>query len=169
MAEFKRFDPDRWEPEAGDVDAAKVAKAAKASEGSASSLATFATLASNGDALPGVITAGLALLDAAKPPKGVVASSWRVAVTDAQRLASDGWAAKALCLGWSALDLFGAVADKLGDPAADGLAVKLSGRPVLALCGSFATVRDGPSSRSNLYRGNNAGARMLWDFGPCGR
>jgi hypothetical protein len=66
------------------------------------------------------------------------------------------------------LDLFGAVTGKQGDPNGDGLAVKLSGRPLLALCASFATVRDGPSARSYLYRGKNAGAALLWELGRRG-
>jgi hypothetical protein len=61
--------------------------------------------------------------------------------------------------------MFGAVADKAGDPAADGLAVKLQGRKVLAICARFATVADANAGRSYLYRGSNEGTRLLWEIG----
>ena len=156
MAEFRRFDPDRWEPEDGAGEAAKAAKPAKA----AAPLATFATLA--GDALPGTVNAGLALLSKTPAPKAIGSELWSEIVKDALALASDGWAAQALALGWSPLDLFGAVTDPDGDPAGDGLAVKLEGRRVLALCATFATVADAGGGRTYLYRGHNDGARLLW-------
>jgi hypothetical protein len=98
-------------------------------------------------------------------PPGVKPDSWRAVILDCQRLVDENWAAEALNLGWSALDLFGAVTDKQGDPAGDGLAVKLGGRPLVALCAPFSIVRDGPSSRTYLYRGSNAGTQLLWELG----
>jgi hypothetical protein len=123
------------------------------------------TNVTNVTGIPSDVLAGLDRLKAAAAPRIANPERWPVAVADALRLATDGWAAQAIKLGWSPLDLFGAAADKCGDPAADGLAVRLGGRPLLALCATFATVRDGPSSRTYLYRGNNAGARLLWDLG----
>jgi hypothetical protein len=111
------------------------------------------------------LLAGLERLKRAAAPRTSNPECWPVVVADALRLAADGWAAQALKLGWSPLDLFGAVTDKRGDPNSDGLAVKLCGRPLLALCASFATVRDGPGSRTYLYRGSNAGTRLLWELG----
>lgn len=156
MAGFLKFDPDNWEPQNGEG-AAKPAKPAKVEP----ALATLATLAS----MPDELAEGVARLSRMAPPRGLNAKVWALAVQDAARLASEGWAAKALGLGWSALDLFGAVTDAGGDPAADGLAVRLMGRPVLAICGTFATVADGPSARSFLHHGNNEGARLLWELG----
>jgi hypothetical protein len=164
MAGFQRFDPDRWEPEREGGEAAKAAKPAKVDGVGGDTFATLATLAS-GAVLPGTVGAGVAALDEARPPRGVPAEPWRVVVRDAQRLVSQGWAAQALGLGWSELDLFGAVTDKLGDPAADGLAVQLDGRRVLALCASFATVADANGKRSYFYRRDNEGARLLWALG----
>lgn len=158
MAEFKRFDPERWEPESEPEDVAKVAKAAKVEP----SLATLAGLA----ALPGTISAGLASLDESRSPTtNSAAPTWAAVVRDAKRLAAEGWAAKALALGWSLLDLFGAVTDPAGDPEADGLAAKLSGRRVLAISDKFATVENGPNARAFIYRRPNEGARLLWALG----
>ena len=98
-------------------------------------------------------------------PRGVDPKAWRTAVASAVHLSSDGWAAKALALGWSELDLFGAVPDRDGDPYADGLAVKLGGRTILALCETFATVSSGGAGRAFLHRGNNDGAVLLWALG----
>lgn len=98
-------------------------------------------------------------------PSRVDPHSWRQAVVDCRRLIEDGWAHKALNLGWAALDMFGAVTDPAGDPDADGLAVKLEGRRVLALCASFATVQDGENGRAYLYRRGSEGARLLWEVG----
>jgi hypothetical protein len=115
--------------------------------------------------LPPSIVDGLAHLANAPAPRLIVPDAWPIAVADALRLASDGWAQKALALGWSDLDLFGAVPDRDGDPYADGLAVKLGGRSILALCASFATVTSGGASRTYLHRGNNDGAVLMWALG----
>ena len=161
MAGFQRFDPERWEAEPEQSTVAKVAKTAKVEGENLPAEPAFATLATLAS-LPGVMAAGLSALNETQPPVGVPADAWAEVVSDAQRLVSEGWASTALSLGWSALDLFGAVTDKQGDPAADGLAVKLSGRKVLAICASFATVADANGGRTYLYRGNTEGARLLW-------
>lgn len=119
----------------------------------------------NGTALPADIQAGLAMLGRTAAPRLRCPDRWPVALADAVRLANEGWALAALNLGWSALDLFGAFPAATGDPDADGLAVRLAGRKVLAICASFATVADADGGRTFLYRGNNAGARLLWELG----
>lgn len=158
MSGFQRFDPERWEPRDSDGEAAKAAKAAKVESPEGPALASLVTLAT----LPGTIKAGLVRLSTLPAPNPVGAELWPEIVNDALGLASDGWAAQALGLGWSPLDLYGAVTDPDGDPAADGLAVKLEGRRVLALCATFATVADANGGRTYLYRGNNEGAGLLW-------
>jgi hypothetical protein len=116
-------------------------------------------------ALPAPVAEGLALLSQMGAPRLIHPDRWPVAVADAQRLASEGWALAAFRLGWSALDLFGVVPDKAGDPQADGLAVKLAGRRVLEICATVATVADANGGRSYLYRVSNEGARLLWALG----
>jgi hypothetical protein len=115
--------------------------------------------------LPGHIRQGLELLAKAPAPRVRCPEQWPQVVADAVRLASEGWAAQALKLGWSTPDVFGAVTDNEGDPDGDGLAVKLNGRRVLAICANFVTVSDGDGDRSFIYRGNNSGAVLLWKLG----
>lgn len=115
--------------------------------------------------LPAELSAGLASLDGGRCPIRGKSSEWAAVVSDAKRLAEDGWASQALALGWTALDLYGSVPDPAGDPGADGLAVKLAGRRVLAISGKFATVENGPSARLFIYRRTNEGARLLWALG----
>ena len=115
--------------------------------------------------LPPEIEVGLAWLGRSRCPRDLNPTRWPSTVADAVRLGSDGWAAKAIALGWSDLDLFGVVVARDGDPDADGLAVKLGGRRLLALCGTFATVDPGAGGRLYLHRCNNDGARLLWTPG----
>lgn len=116
----------------------------------------------NVTALPADVRSGLVWLSTAPAPGVLGAELWPEIVRDAQGIASNGWAVQALGLGWTPLDLWGAVTNADGDPSADGLAVKLEGRRVLALCGSFATVANASGGRTYLYRGSNEGARLLW-------
>lgn len=115
--------------------------------------------------LPEELGQGLVRLRSMPMPRISTPSVWPDIVEDATRLARDGWARIALGLGWTAIDLFGAVPGKAGDPAGDGLAVKVGGRRVLAICDKFAIVSDGPGARTYIYRGNNEGARLLWELG----
>jgi hypothetical protein len=115
--------------------------------------------------LPAACIAGLRRLKGMPSPRLARPDLWPVAVADALRLAADGWAATALAMGWKQLDLFGAVPDRSGDLDADGLAVRLGNRRLLALCASFATVDLGNGGRIYLHRGNNDGAILLWDLG----
>ena len=112
--------------------------------------------------LPIAISKGLASLPTMACPHNLNSTRWPIAVADAVKLGADGWAATALALGWSDIDLFGVVTIRGGNPEADGLAVKLAGRCLLALCASFATVDLGNGGRLYLHRGNNDGARLLW-------
>lgn len=135
---------------------------------SGSSLAPIGTNDTNGTAylsLPLPIAGGLAGLPVMACPRELNAARWPVAVADAVKLGTDGWAAKAIALGWSDLDMFGVVAAPDGDPEADGLAVKLAGRRLLAISGSFATLHNGAGGRIYLHRGYNDGAVLMWALG----
>lgn len=114
--------------------------------------------------LSGGIKAGLARLCSMPTPRTVKAGAWAIVVRDALRVANDGWAGKALALGWTTLDLFGAVTDSDGDPCSDGLAVWLGGRKLLAICSSFAIAED-KSGRAYFNRRDQAGAKLLWEWG----
>ncbi|MCA1653676.1 MAG: hypothetical protein ABR588_05955 [Sphingomicrobium sp.] len=91
--------------------------------------------------------------------------AWPAVVSDALGLARYGWAAKALALGWSPFELFGAVPDATSDPAADGLAVWLAGRKLLAITADYAAADDGDGGRSYFNRREAHGAVLLWDLG----
>ena len=115
--------------------------------------------------LPAACADGLRRLRSMPTPRLVRLDFWPMVVADALRIASEGWATKALALGWSTLDLFGAVFDPDGGPDADGLAVKLAGRRVMAMSANFATIADHDGGRSFHYRGNNEGAVLHWEAG----
>lgn len=132
------------------------------SSGSEPESGAFVPNVPNVQALPADVRTGLEWLSSIAAPRSLGAGIWPEIVRDAQALASNGWAVQAIGLGWSPLDLWGAVVDPDGDPAADGLAVKLEGRRVLAVCATFATVADERGGRAYLYRGENEGARLLW-------
>ena len=113
--------------------------------------------------LPDDVANGLRRLKVMRVPRLVRPDRWPGVVSDALSLARDGWAAKALALGWSELDLFGAVADPEGDPAGDGLAVWLSGRELLAMTAEYAVVGE-HGGRSYFNRRNCDGAVLLWEL-----
>ena len=118
--------------------------------------------------LPGAVNEGLKALAAMSCPARVDWDKWRAVVADALRLGRDGWAAQAMALGWTELDLFGCVPDRHGDPAGDGLAVWLDGRRMMALCGTYAVVEDIGGGRSYFNRREAEGAVLLWQLGNQG-
>lgn len=122
--------------------------------------------------LPDDLAAALRHLETLPPPRKLERpENWRGVLTDAIALARDGWAAKALALGWTAGDLFGI--GSRGDWDFQGLAVWLDGRRIVMLDDRQAIVA-GPINdyRSAFIRGGmRHGAHptttpvMLWDFG----
>ena len=115
-------------------------------------------------ALPAPIVSGLDALKSMAAPRLQCPERWPRVVSDALRLARDGWAGKAPALGWSVADLFGAVPDAHGDPYSDGLAVWLAGRKLQAISATTATVEDGPG-RAFYNRREQVGAKLLWELG----
>jgi hypothetical protein len=159
------FDPEKWlraNSEGGAAHAAKVAKPAKVSP----PLATLATLA--GDRLPRDVRDGLQLLQSLKPPHITRPQVWFAVVADAVRLAEDGWAAQAIGLGWSPLDLWGCSPVPGGNADQDGLAVWIDGRRILLLDADCCIVEAGPSARSVFNRRSVAlGGVLLWNIGKA--
>ena len=123
--------------------------------------------------LPGIDTAlagNLRELEHLRPPRGIERSSWTSVVRDALALARGGWAATALTLGWSELDLFGI--GPAGSSDFSGLAVWLRGRQLILLNSELAIVRDGTAracfNRGGWGHGRDMGlpaAVPLWRFG----
>lgn len=114
--------------------------------------------------LPDDLVAGVRRLKVMRPPRLLKPDAWPIAVADADLLLASGWAAKAIALGWTPLDLFGVVPDPHGDPAGDGLAVWLGGRRLIALCGTYAVVDDVGGGRSYFNRKQAGGAVLLWEL-----
>jgi len=158
------FDPEKWS-RANACDAtAGVAKVAKLAE-VGRDLAKLSQLSQLSQVAPLLtdVREGVAILGQMKPPRDVRTERWPQVIADAQGLARDGWAAKALALGWSGLDLFGAVTNAAGDPYSDGLAVWLNGRKLLAISATSATVEDG-AGRAYYTRREQVGAKLLWEL-----
>ena len=114
--------------------------------------------------IPPHLQMGLVELKSMAAPLGVRGEVWPEVVSDALRLARDGWVTKSLALGWDPLDLFGAVVDRDGNNCEQGLAVWLRGRPVLALGASFASVSS-EAGRAYFNRSTRLGLTLLWDIG----
>ena len=117
--------------------------------------------------LPVACASGLRRLKSMQAPRLLHPGRWPLVVSDALSLAREGWAAKGLALGWSPLDLFGAMPSLADDPAGDGLAVWLGGRQLVALCDTYAVVGNDGGGRSYFNRREAPGAVLLWDLGKA--
>lgn len=119
-----------------------------------------------GFGLPPALERALIELDGAPPPRRLESARyWREITSDAVRLAREGWAAKALALGWSPHDLFGVgVRDNQGF---EGLAVWLGGRSIAALAQWQARTTCGALFYREAFmrpRTPPPVAVMLWEF-----
>ncbi len=120
--------------------------------------------------LPSGVVTGLRLLEqSSAPPKLERPASWRPVVADALRLANEGWAARALALGWSAHDLFGI--GPVDDWEFSGLAVWLGGRTIVTLDSACAVAEGGQGFGSIFIRGGMGHGThptitpvLLWEF-----
>ena len=164
------FDPEKWRQTNAFEASGGVAKVAKPAEVNAdgAKLSQLSQLSqANPMPLPNVVGHGLVALRTMPAPRLLHPDRWPLVVSDALSLAHDGWAAKALALGWSPLDLFGAVPDPAFDLAGDGLAVWLGGRRLIALCGTYAVVNIEGGGQSYFNRRQAEGAVLLWDLGKA--
>lgn len=125
-----------------------------------SSVGFVSTPAGQFPALPPSIIMGLHRLTGPVPRVVADPSVWAEIVADAHRLRDEGWAAIAVALGWSALDLWG------HGPEHDGLSVWLCSRRVTLLDAASAVVENGPDRRAQFTRdrGGMPGAKLLWEL-----
>jgi len=111
----------------------------------------------------------VARLSHLSPPKVHNRAAWFEVVQDAQRLVSEGWADRALDLGWTAGDLFGVGQRDSHDFA--GLAVWLEGRRIIVMDETIAVARDERGRATFNRRGFGHGKDvrqppvLLWQFG----
>lgn len=114
------------------------------------------------------IANGLAILSGRRTPRGCADDVWREIVTDANRIAREGWAEQALALGWSLTDLFGIGPND--DWEFSGLAVWLASRKVLLIDGAKAIAGAGDSHaifhRGGLGHGKQPTVTpvLIWHF-----
>ena len=77
--------------------------------------------------LPDDVVAGVQRLRTMRPPRLLTPGLWPRVISDAIDLVDTGWASKALALGWSPLDLFGAVSHTGRSGAGHGAAGRTQG------------------------------------------
>lgn len=121
------------------------------------------------DSLPSALLRGLKKLQSSGAPDISQPNLWPQVVSDAVRLLEEGWVERALALGWSLLDLWGASPELGGNVDHEGLAVWLAGRRILLLDQSSCTVRTGPNRWSVFNRRPVPGAVFLWEIGRATR
>lgn len=126
----------------------------------------FGTNGTNGtDGLPAPIVSGLATLRTMAAPNMKNPEVWPVIVADSLRLASSGWAERALNLGWEPLQLWGCSPAIGGMADLEGLALWLDGRRIALLDSASCMVQSGPRSNSIFNRRGSDGAVLIWNIG----
>lgn len=122
--------------------------------------------------LPDALATALRRLEHMPPPRKLeTPANWRGVVNDALTIARDGWAAKAMALGWSAGDLFGI--GPRDDWDFEGVAVWIDGRRIAVLDEARIIATDARGDRRGVFvRGGAQHGKMptitpvmLWDFG----
>jgi len=111
--------------------------------------------------MPEAVMTGLRVLRDGAVPSVADTAAWHGIVLDAIHLAADGWAGRALRLGWSMHDLWGV------SPDWEGLAVWLAGHRLLLLDDRSAVADAGDGRRVQFTRCRHGmpGARLLWELG----
>ncbi len=130
---------------------------------------TNVTNVTNVRSLPSDLQAGLVRLQAMSAPRITRPQVWPEIVSDALRLASEGWAPQAIALGWGPLDLWGCSPDGGGNPDHEGLALWLDGRRILLLDERTCIVDAGAGARVVFTRRPFEGAVLLWEIAGVAR
>lgn len=158
----------KWLELAAKIEADK-ARANSANSANSTSEAPNGTIGTNDTAsLPSLIVDGLERLKAMPAPRMKQPEFWPIIVRDCVSLAADGWASRALALGWHPLNLWGVAEAAGGLVDLEGLGVWLSGRRVLMLDELSCIAETGLRRRAIFHRRPFSGAVLLWDLGSRG-
>ena len=111
--------------------------------------------------VPDDMRAGLDGLQAMRPPRITNPAAWPEIVADAVRITDEGWVARAIDLGWLALDLFGCSPN--GEY--EGLAVWLRTRRIILIDEHSAIAVADDARRHVFNRRDHEGAILLWELG----
>ena len=158
----------KWLDLAAKIEADK-ARANSANSANSTSDAPIGTNGTNGTAtLPPLIVDGLERLKAMPAPRMKRPDLWPAIVRDCISLGTDGWASRALALGWHPLNLWGVAEAAGGLVDLEGLGVWLCGRRVLMLDERSCIAEAGPRSRAIFHRRPMSGAVLIWELGGRG-
>jgi hypothetical protein len=116
---------------------------------------------------PGVWAEALARLDPACPPCDISPMRWLRFIDDCGRFLDEGWADRAMALGWGPLDLFGCNRDKpFARISQAGLLWLLEGRKLLALTADTAAIATQSGGKLTFYRRElETGGVLTWQLG----
>lgn len=102
---------------------------------------------------PRVWAEALARLNPANPPGDISLNRWLQFINDCGLFLDNGWAARAVALGWGPLDLFGCNLEKpLARISQAGLLWLLEGKKLLALTADTAVIATESGSELTFYR-----------------
>jgi len=115
--------------------------------------------------LPAFISMGLHRLRSMRRPPLTNPAVWPGIVADALRIADEGWASRAIRLGWEPLHLFGF--DPTGETGSIdlSLAAYLDGWPIVDLEPEYITLRRANVSRPFRNRPRPWLSQYLWELG----
>jgi|SRR6185437_4680802 len=136
-------------------------------EGPADDLDERAALSEYDGGAPRAWAEALAQLDASRPPGDVPPKRWRRFIDDCGRFLDDGWAIRAVALGWSPLDLFGCDRTRpFARVDRAGLLWLLNGNRLVALSPSTAVIATPSGSRLTYHRRarSAAEATLVWEL-----
>jgi len=115
--------------------------------------------------LPAFISVGLHRLRSMPTPHFTNPAVWPGIVSDAVRIADEGWASKAIGLGWEPMHLFGL--DPTGEAGSidSSLVVYLDGWPIVDVDPDYITLRRANVSRPFRNRLRPWLTQYLWQLG----
>jgi hypothetical protein len=108
----------------------------------------------------------LARLDPTSPPSDISPIRWLRFIDDCGPFLDEGWALRAIALGWGPLELFGCNRDKPFDRISQaGLLWLLEGQKLVALTADTAAISASRGGKLTFYRRQlESGGVLAWDL-----